>query len=104
LLAGCGTFHEDEAVPLSAVPSVVQSTIQANANGGTVMRVEKETKHGDHVVYEAKVKGKDGERSEIEVAESGKLLKYKLCDEKGEHHEGKGHRDGDNDNGDNGSK
>jgi hypothetical protein len=57
---------------------VVQSTIQAHLYGGTVSKVEKETmKCG--VVYEAKVKGNEGQCSEITVAEDGRLLKYKTC-------------------------
>jgi hypothetical protein len=92
LLAGCGTFHEDEAVPLSAVPSVVQSTIQAHANGGMVGKVEKETEKG-RVVYEAKVKGKDGKCTEVAVAEDGTLVKAEADDAEGEHHCGKGGHD-----------
>ena len=74
---GCSTFrHEEMKVPLNTVPAVVQATIQAHTYGGTVDKVEKETMKSG-VIYEAKVKGPDGQCSEIKVAEDGKLLKYK---------------------------
>lgn len=87
MAAGCSTFcHKEMNVPLNTVPAVVQATIQAHTYGGTVDKVEKETMKSG-VVYEAKVKGPDGQCSEIKVAEDGKLLKYKAekkCDHHGE--------------------
>jgi len=90
--SGCSTFrHEEVKVTWDTVPAVVQSTIQAHTYGGTVGDVEKETMKGG-VVYEAKVKGPEGQCSEIKVAEDGKLLKYKArkaecasCGEKRHH-------------------
>ena len=78
IAAGCSTMvHEEVNVPWDSVPAVVQSTIQAHQYGGTVVgKIEKETNECG-VVYEAKVKGPNGECSEVKVAESGKLLKYK---------------------------
>lgn len=77
LAAGCRTIHNEEVyVSWDSVPVVVQSTIQAHQFGGTVGKIEKETdKCG--TVYEAKVKGPDGQCSEVKVAEDGKLIKYK---------------------------
>ena len=77
VVSGCSTFcHKETAVSLNSVPAAVQSTIQAHTYGGIVDKVEKETmKCG--IVYEAKVKGPEGQCSEIKVAEDGKLLKYK---------------------------
>ena len=77
LVSGCCTMcHQEATVPWDAVPAVVQSTIQAHTYGGTVGKIEKETtKCG--VVYEAKVKGQQGQCSEVKVADDGKLLKYK---------------------------
>jgi len=77
IAAGCSTMsHEEMNVPLASVPVAVQTTIRAHQFGGTVAKVEKETKKCG-VVYEAKVKGPDGMCSEIKVSEDGKLLKYK---------------------------
>jgi len=77
--SGCSTLHhEDVTISWNSVPVVVQSTIQAHMYGGTVGEVERETgRNGD--VYEATVKGPDGQRSEVKVAQDGKLLKYKAC-------------------------
>ena len=94
LFAGCAMFRGDEKVAWDSVPAVVQSTIQAHANGGTVARVEKETEKG-RVVYEAKVKGKDGECTEVAVAEDGTLVKTEADHAEGEHHCGKKHHDKD---------
>ena len=78
VVSGCSTFRSEEVtVPWNSVPAVVQSTIEAHTYGGTVGKVEKETKKCG-IVYEAKVKGPDGQCSEIKVAADGKLLKYKV--------------------------
>jgi len=80
LAAGCCTYQKEEVnVPWTAVPAIVQSTITAHQYGGTVGKIEKETMKGN-VVYEAKIKGPEGQSSEIKVAEDGKLIKYKGCD------------------------
>ncbi len=77
LAAGCNTVHHEEVnVPWDSVPAVVQSTIQSHQFGGTVDKVEKESNECG-VVYEAKVKGPNGQYSEVKVAEGGKLIKYK---------------------------
>jgi hypothetical protein len=96
VVSGCNTFrHEEVSVPWNNLPAVVQSTIQAHTYGGTVGKVEKETmKCG--IVYEAKVKGPEGQCSAIKVAEDGKLLKYKTWKEKCEAHGEKKHHDKDN--------
>lgn len=77
LAAGCNTVHNDEVnVPWDSVPAVVQSTIHSHQFGGTVEKVEKESTECG-VVYEARVKGPNGQYSEVKVAEGGKLIKYK---------------------------
>jgi len=95
IVSGCHTLrHEEVKVPWNTVPAVVQSTIQAHTYGGTVGKVEKETmKCG--VVYEAKVKGPGTQCSEVKVAEDGKLLKYKMWDEKCDRHGDRKHHDKD---------
>ena len=76
-VSGCCTFSEKEVVvPLDAVPAAVQATITAHTFGGTIGKVEKETKKCG-VVYEAEVKGPGKQCAEVKVAEDGKLLKYK---------------------------
>ena len=85
LAAGCSTFHNEEVnVPWDSVPAVVQSTIQAHQYGGTVGKVEKETNKCG-TVYEAKVKGSDGQCSEVKVAADGKLIKYKTSKKECKH-------------------
>jgi hypothetical protein len=77
LVAGCRTTHNEEVyVSWDSVPVVVQATIQSHQFGGTVSTVEKETSKCG-TVYEARVKGSNGQCSEVKVAEDGKLIKYK---------------------------
>ena len=79
-LAGCCcTMRKDQKVSFDTLPTAAKSTIQAQANGGTITEVEKKTKKS-RVIYEAEVKGPGTDRSKIEVAENGKLLKYKACE------------------------
>ena len=63
---------DDKAVNWNDLPAAVQSTITANANGGTVSKIETETENGA-TTYEAKVKNGD-QKMEIEVAADGTLL------------------------------
>jgi len=61
-------------VKLKDVPAPVQATFQANARGGKVKEVEKETVNGQ-IIYLAEVKGTDGKWSKIYVKEAGDLVK-----------------------------
>lgn len=63
----------EEKVEWPQVPAKVQQTITEHAQGGEVLKVEKETKR-NAVVYEAKVKKADGKKIEIKVDENGKLI------------------------------
>ncbi len=67
--AGCN----EEKGEWSQVPAKVQQTITEHAQGGEVLKVEKETDK-NAVVYEAKVKKTDGKKIEIKVDENGKLI------------------------------
>ena len=67
--AGCN----EEKVEWSRVPAKVQQTITEHAQGGEVLKVEKETEK-NAVVYEAKVQKSDGKKIEIKVDENGKLI------------------------------
>ena len=84
--------ENEQTVDWKDVPAAVQSTITANANGGTVAEVEKETKK-DKVVYEADVKSADGKKTEIKVSADGALIKMKA---EGEDKDGD-HEDNDDD-------
>jgi uncharacterized membrane protein YkoI len=64
---------DDKTVDWKNVPAAVQSTITANANGGKVGKIETEAENGA-TTYEAKVKGPNGEKMEIEVAADGTLV------------------------------
>lgn len=71
---------DEVAVTLNEVPAVVAATIQNEAVGGTIDKIEKESKEG-MTIYEASIK-KDGKKLEVKVAEDGTLLKSKVEDDK----------------------
>jgi hypothetical protein len=75
--------ENEQTVDWKNVPAAVQNTITANANGGTVTKVEQKTKDGA-TVYEADVKGTDGKESEVKVGADGKLIKVKVEDQEKE--------------------
>ena len=52
----------------------VQATIQANAGGGKIREVEKETANG-LIFYCAEVKGTDGKWSKVYVKDAGALIR-----------------------------
>jgi hypothetical protein len=62
------------AISWKDVPASVQTTVQANAAGGKVKEVEKETANGV-VVYCVEVKGTDGKWSKVYVNDSGAFMK-----------------------------
>ena len=72
--------ENEQTVDWKDVPAAVQNTITANANGGTVTEVEKETKK-DKTIYEADVKSADAKKTEIKVSADGTLIKAKAEDE-----------------------
>ena len=63
---------DEEEVTLDEVPAAVKATILAQAQGGTIEEIERETEDGQ-VVYEAEVEI-NGKEYEIEVAADGTLL------------------------------
>lgn len=78
----------EEGIRWTDVPPAVQKTITANAGGGKIEEIEKETNtqkvrilHFDGAktvtVYEAEVEKPDGEEIRIRVGEDGKLIKIK---------------------------
>jgi len=77
LVASCSTFRPPVVtVPWDTVPVAVQSTILANSVGGTVSKVEKETRSNGSV-YQARIRGEKGQCIELRVTEDGKLLNAK---------------------------
>ncbi|MCW5602843.1 PepSY domain-containing protein [Nitrosomonas sp.] len=68
-----GLFDE-EKVEWSQVPEKVQQTINQHLQGGTIEKIEKETKKKKVIVYEAYVKKPDGKKIEIKVEEDGTLI------------------------------
>jgi hypothetical protein len=62
------------AVKLKDLPASAQTTLQANAAGGKVKEIEKDTVNGQ-IFYCAEVKGTDGKWSKIYVKEAGDLIK-----------------------------
>jgi len=85
--------ENEQTVAWADVPSVVQKTITANANGSTVAKVESETEKGA-TTYEAKVKAADGSKTKIKVAADGSLIKAKADEDKDKDAD---HEDDDND-------
>jgi uncharacterized membrane protein YkoI len=73
---------EGEKIALNQCPPAVQKTIQDEAQGGQIEEIEKEAK-GNATIYEAEIV-KDGQKIEIKVDDSGKLLKRKVKKEKKE--------------------
>jgi len=70
---------DDEEVTLDEAPAAVKATILANAQGGTIEEIERETEDGQ-VVYEAEVEI-NGKEYEIEVAADGTLLEIEEDDD-----------------------
>lgn len=73
-------YGKEEKVKLADCPEAVQKTIKAQANGGTIVEIEKETKKDGTVVYEAEIK-KDGKEIEVEVAADGTLIEVEEEDD-----------------------
>jgi hypothetical protein len=73
IVAADGSLEELRTqVAWNALPTPVQSTITAKANGGTVDLVELESKHGQ-LIYEVNLTGSDGTKIEIHVAQDGSI-------------------------------
>ena len=75
---GIALGGNEQKIDLADCPAAVQKTIKDNANGGTIVEVEKETKKDGTFVYEAEVKRADGREMDIEVAEDGRLIKIEV--------------------------
>ena len=69
-------FGKEDKVKWSDVPAAVQKTITANAHGGKVDKVEKETKDGKSV-YEVKVDTSDNQKIKMKVDEDGTLTAFR---------------------------
>ncbi len=63
----------EEVIALADAPEAVQKAIQAKAEGGKLILVEKETSAKGKVIYEARIKT-GGKTVEIEFSETGKVL------------------------------
>ncbi len=74
---------KEETVDMNSVPVEVQKTLKDKAGSSEIVRVEKETRHGQ-VVYEGIV-NKNGKEWAIRVDTNGKFLK--------EHEESKEHKE-----------
>ena len=68
-----GTVIEvEEEVALGGIPAAARAAIEKAAAGGRIAKVEKVIR-GKEIAYEAALR-KDGKRSEVRVAEDGRLL------------------------------
>ena len=70
--------HEEQTINSSEVPAVVQSAAQAQAQGGTIVRWEKEGANFEAVI------DKNGKEIGLEIDANGKVL--------GKHSEAKEHK------------
>ncbi len=84
----------EEEITLDQAPAAVQATIKAEAQGGTIKEIERETENGK-TVYEAEVII-NGQEVEIEVAPDGTLLGKEI--ENADDDKDKDEGDDDNDN------
>lgn len=75
---GIPNGQNEEQVTLDQVPQAVKATILAEAEGGTIKEIERETKNGK-TVYEADVI-LSGKEVEIKVASDGTLLAKEVED------------------------
>lgn len=90
ILSAAAVSAEEQTVSLGDVPASVRSTIEKQAMGAQIIKIEQEMKDGA-VVYEAEIV-RDGNKSEILVAADGKFLG--MDQEEGEDED---HEDGDDD-------
>ena len=81
-----------EEIKLGDRPAAIQETIKANAGGGQIIEVEKMTKKGGSVVYEAELKQTGGKKIEVKVAADGKLIKVEDEEENNQKDEDKDDR------------
>ena len=65
--------QKGEPVDVSALPAPVKATFDKESKGGTLEEVRKDTNKDGKVVYRGEVM-KKGKGTELEVAESGKVL------------------------------
>lgn len=70
--AQAGNKEKEETVDMSSLPTEVQKTIKDKAGDNSIIRVEKETRHGKEV-YDAII-NKDGKETGIRVDADGKYL------------------------------
>jgi plastocyanin len=75
--------HEEQAIKSSEVPAVVQSAAQTQAQGGTIVRWEKEGANFEAVI------DKNGKQIGLEIDANGKLLSKHSEDKE---HKGKGEK------------
>jgi hypothetical protein len=68
--------EQEEIVTLEQLPPVVRKTLRRESTGGTIGKIEKETKQG-RVIYEADVM-LDGREYEVKIAANGILIKKEL--------------------------
>jgi plastocyanin len=74
-----GKEHEEQTINSSEVPAAVQSTAQTQAQGGTIVRWEKEGANFEAVIE------KNGKQIGLEIDANGKLLS--------KHNEAKEHKE-----------
>lgn len=70
VLAGCAS--NDHHVTLNDIPSAPRAAIEREAAGGTIEKVERETRKG-MVVYEADIMV-NGKKREVKVDENGRVV------------------------------
>ena len=79
LLSACSDKDNDIDIPVSEVPGNIISIVQNTLPGISLTEAEKDV-NNDVVVYELEGKLTNGEEYEIEITESGTILKIELED------------------------
>ena len=78
-LSACSDKDNDVDIPLSEVPDNIITIVQNTLPGISLTEAEKEV-NKDVVIYELKGKLINGKEYEIEITESGTILKIELED------------------------
>ncbi len=76
-MSSCSDANKDRDIKFTDCPPAVQKAIVNFAGDVSFSTVERETRKGGRILYEAKGKRPDGMKVEIKVAGDGSLVEFK---------------------------
>jgi len=79
LLGACSKNNDEIEIPISEVPADIITIVQNILPGIALSEAEKELE-GETVIYELEGKLINGKQYEIEITESGEIIKIELKD------------------------